>query len=85
MTTVGSGMSRVLPPLTATPRSPQPAGEISDAESRDRVEPHAGVAEDEKNCDVAGAPALARGPDTPPRSGGASAFRLVLRFSKGVP
>jgi len=62
---VGSGMSRVLPPLTTTPRSPQPGGEISDAESRDRVEPHAGVAEDEKNCDVAGAPALARGSDTP--------------------
>ncbi len=45
---MGSGMSRVLPPLTTTPRSPQPGGEISDAESRDRFAAHAGVAEDEK-------------------------------------
>ncbi len=42
---------------------PPAGGEIPDAESRDRLAAHADVAEDENDCDVAGAPAIARGPD----------------------
>src|SRR6266446_7092238 len=35
---------------------PPAGGEIPDAESRDRLAAHADVAEDENDCDVAGAP-----------------------------
>lgn len=44
---------------------PQPGARFRTRSVATDLPAHAGVAEDEKNCDVAGAPALARGPDTP--------------------